>query len=76
MPRTAGATIPAYRKHQASGQAIVTIAGRTLYLGPHGTKSSRLEYHRLVGEWIAAGRPTNNLGGGNDLTIAELIRLV
>jgi integrase len=74
MPRTAGAAIPAYRKHRASGQGIVTIAGRTLYLGPHGTKTSRLEYDRLVGEWITAGRPTTKLGGGNDLTIAELIR--
>ena len=74
MPRTAGAAIPAYRKHRASGQAIATIAGRGHYLGPHGTKASRLEYDRLVGEWIAAGRPANGLSGGDDLTIAELIR--
>jgi hypothetical protein len=44
--------------HRASGQAVVTIAGQDHYLGPHGTTASRIEYDRLVGEWLAAGRPT------------------
>ena len=56
MPRTTGESIPKYRKHRASGQAIVTIAGRSHYLGPHGTVSSRTEYDRLIAEWIANGR--------------------
>lgn len=34
---------PAYRKHKASGQAIVTLDGNDFYLGPHGTKASRAE---------------------------------
>ena len=41
MPRYVNA-VPKYRKHRASGQAIVTIHGRDHYLGPHGTKASRL----------------------------------
>jgi hypothetical protein len=45
--------IPKYRKHRASGQALVTINGRGLYLGPHGTKASKVEYDRLVCEWLA-----------------------
>ncbi|MCA9232201.1 MAG: hypothetical protein KDA57_16255 [Planctomycetales bacterium] len=48
--------IPAYRKHRASGQAIVTVSGRTCYLGPHGTQASHLEYDRVIAEWLARGR--------------------
>jgi hypothetical protein len=33
-----------YRKHRASGQAVVTLNGRDFYLGPHNTKASKLEY--------------------------------
>jgi hypothetical protein len=51
MPRLTR-SVPSYRKHRASGQAIVTLCGRDFYLGPHGTKVSRDEYDRLVGEWL------------------------
>jgi len=44
---------PAYRKHK-SGQARVTIAGKTFYLGKHGTPASREAYDRLVAEWRQA----------------------
>jgi hypothetical protein len=71
MPRLSN-SIPKYRKHRATGQAIVTLAGRDHYLGPHGTKASKREYDRLTGEWLANGRnlPT---GEGSDLTVAELL---
>lgn len=55
MPRSADYT-PKYRKHKQSGQAIVTLDGRDFLLGPYGTKASRLEYDRLIAEWIARGR--------------------
>ncbi len=74
MPRIAGSSTPKYRKHKATGQAIVTISGRDHYLGPHGTKGSRLEYDRLIGEWLAAGRPSFNAPDANDLTVAELCK--
>jgi membrane-bound lytic murein transglycosylase len=61
-----------YRKHRATGQAVVSIAGQDRYLGPHGTKASRLEYDRLIGEWLASGRP-GNAATSSDLTVAELI---
>lgn len=48
--------VPKYRKHRVSGQAVVTIAGRDHYLGPHGTKASRLLYDRLIAEYLAADR--------------------
>lgn len=63
--------LPKYRKHRASGQAVVTLNGRDFYLGPHGTKASKLEYDRLLGEWLAAGR--NLLTCSRDeLTVVEL----
>ena len=55
MPRLVR-SIPRYRKHRASGQAIVNLSGQDFYLGPHGTKASKLEYDRLIGEWLANGR--------------------
>lgn len=62
---------PKYYKHGASGQAVVKIDGRMIYLGPHGTKASHVEYDRVIGEWMANGRraPQDN----NGITIAELI---
>ncbi|MFP6666708.1 MAG: site-specific integrase, partial [Pirellulales bacterium] len=71
MPKLNNAT-PKYCKHKASGQAVVTIAGRDHYLGPHGTKASKIEYDRLIGEWLAAGRPSRETFQTNDLTVAEL----
>jgi integrase len=70
MPRLVR-SLPRYRRHRASRQAVVTLNGRDYYLGTHGTKASRTEYDRLIGEWLAAGR--NPLGvSGHDLTIVEL----
>jgi hypothetical protein len=44
---------PTYRKHKGSGQAVVTLNGRDIYLGKYGTKASRDEYNRSIGEWLA-----------------------
>ncbi|QDT67867.1 hypothetical protein MalM25_07750 [Planctomycetes bacterium MalM25] len=55
MPRLTNA-LPSYRKHRASGQAVVTLSGADHYLGKHGTKSSRTLYDRLVAEWLVNGR--------------------
>jgi integrase len=74
MPRLSR-SVPRYRKHRASGQAIVVLCGQCFYLGPHGTKASKLEYDRLIAEWLARGRrpltdPVEESGG---ITIVELI---
>ncbi len=63
---------PKYRRHRASGQAVVTLYGRDFYLGPHGTKASRIEYDRLISEWLAAGRPTQMPSTQKDITVVEL----
>ena len=72
MPRLSSSFVPKYRKHRPSGQAVVTIAGRDHYLGPYDTKASRLEYDRLIDEWLTAGRhPT--VVSQDGLTITELV---
>jgi hypothetical protein len=55
MPRLKN-IVPSYRLHKQSGQAIVTLSGRDYLLGPHGTKSSRQKYDRLISEWTAGDR--------------------
>jgi len=55
MPRLTK-KLPSYRLHKASGQAIVTLSGRQVYLGPHGSSESKAEYDRVIAEWLAAGR--------------------
>jgi integrase len=73
MPRLIHA-VPKYQKHRASGQAVVTINGRDYYLGPHGTKASKLEYDRLVTEWLSSGRSSSFGAPENAITVVELIR--
>ena len=72
MPRLIHA-VPKYQKHRASGQAVVSINGRDHYLGLHGSKASRVEYDRLITEWLASGR--SRAFGTPDpvLTIVELL---
>jgi integrase len=55
MPRLNNST-PKYRHHKASGQAVVTLGGQDFYLGPYGSRPSRREYERLIGEWLQNGR--------------------
>lgn len=72
-PRTR--SVPSYRKHRASGQAIVTLNARDFYLGPFGSKTSRLEYDRLIGEWLQQGRqlPRGSGATTGPLSVIELI---
>ncbi|HEY2147141.1 MAG TPA: hypothetical protein VGH32_04345 [Pirellulales bacterium] len=73
MPRLIH-SVPRYRRHKPSGQAVVTVFGRDHYLGLWRSKASRAEYDRLIGEWLAAGRPTTNVDD-SDLRVVELNRL-
>ena len=72
VPRLVGAT-PKYRRHKASGQAIMTIQGRDFYLGPWNSKAGKVEYDRIISEWPAAGRRIRPEGGESDLTIVEVL---
>ena len=72
MPILKSDRLPKYRKHKASGQAIVTLAGKDHYLGPHGTQTSKLEYDRLVAQWLAKGRPTREQQA-KEITVTQLL---
>jgi integrase len=69
--------IPSYRKHKASGQAVVTLNGVDHYLGRYNSVESKAEYDRIIGEWIALGRhlPAGPRGTGGPVgwLIKELI---
>ncbi len=73
MPRLTS-SFPRYRLHKASGQAVVRLNGNEVYLGVHGTRTSKREYDRLIAEWLAGGRrlpsPQSEIG---DLTIVEVL---
>src|SRR5690349_16921735 len=61
--------IPSYRLHRPTGQAVVTLGGRDIYLGKYNSAASRLEYNRLIAEWMANNR---TFRPGHDLTVIEL----
>jgi integrase len=62
MPRLRSGRVPAYRRHKATGQAVVTLDGTDFYLGVFGSPPSHAEYNRLVGEWLANGRRLSDPG--------------
>jgi hypothetical protein len=47
---------PSYRLHKGSGQAVVTIDGKDVYLGRYGTPESKAAYDRTIKEWLGNGR--------------------
>ena len=49
--------IPSLRQHKPSGQAVVSLGGKDVYLGPYGSPESKRKYQQVVGEWMAK-RPT------------------
>jgi integrase len=65
MPR-----IPSLRLHRPSGQAVVTLSGVDRYLGRYGSPEAKQAYDRLLGEWLAAGRPQTT---GRVITMAEVL---
>jgi integrase len=73
-------SVPTYRRHKKSGQAIVTLPDgfgnrKDFYLGPYGSAGSRREYSRLIEEWESCGQRLPAAGEPHkfDLTVNELI---
>ena len=70
--------IPSYRLHKPTGQAVVRLDGRDIYLGKHDSEASREKYRRVIAEWLSSGSPppaaaTVAPGMSNNPTVAELI---
>jgi len=61
-----------YRLHKARNLAVVTLGGKTHYLGKYGSDESKAEYRRLVAEFKAAG---GNLvePGPDGLSVNEIL---
>jgi site-specific recombinase XerD len=57
---------PSYRLHKPSGQARVIIDGKHVYLGRFNSPESHEKYHRLVAEWLAAGKKPDAGDGHGD----------
>ena len=57
MPRRKN-KIPSYRLHKGSGQAVVTLSSKDIYLGVHGTEESHAEYKRVIAEWLQHNKVT------------------
>ena len=62
LTQKVSARVPTYRHHKPTGQAVVTLNGEDIYLGKWNSKTSRAEYDRLIGEWLAAGRHAHPSG--------------
>ena len=70
MPKTSTLRVPSYRRHKPTGQAVLTINGKDLYLGKWNTAASRGEYDRLIAEFLANGR---QLRSEIESTVVEII---
>lgn len=70
MPTNSSLRLPSYRRHKPSGQAVVTINGRDIYLGKWNSSTSRGEYDRLIAEFLANGRRLRN---ETEPTVVEVI---
>jgi integrase len=63
--------IPRYRQHKASGQAVVTLNGRDIYLGKFDSPESRAKYEQVVADWLTRGRQLPVAGG--ELLMKEVV---
>ena len=70
--RGSSKSLPKYPYHKASGQAVVRLSGIDFHLGPHGTKANKLEYDRLIGEWLANGRRLPDEASDKPITVTSL----
>jgi integrase len=71
-------SIPSYRLHRQSGQAIVTLTDglggrKDILLGQFDTVESRTEYARVIGEWEATGRRLAGRDAGSGISVNELL---
>jgi integrase len=68
-------SVPSYRLHRSSGQAVVTIDNKDRYLGLYDTEASHARYDVLIATWLAAGRPggkQRDQDAPADPTVAEV----
>src|SRR5689334_17802953 len=64
--------LPKYRLHKPSGQAVVTLGGRDIYLGRWDSPESHAAYDGQIQRWLAQGRPNAFGAAEGGCTVAEL----
>jgi hypothetical protein len=62
--------VPSYRRHKASGQAVVRLNHRDVYLGKYGSAASREAYKRHVAELLSR---RSSSSAPIDITVVEVI---
>lgn len=67
--------IPAYCHHKASGQAVVRLANRDIYLGRHGSAESREKYKRVIAQLVASANDTAASPGRSSPTETRICEL-
>ena len=74
MPRLKN-QFPAYRLHKASGQAVVQLGYKLVYLGAYDSDESRAAYQRAIADWILQGRrhPSASENDPERVTVGELL---
>jgi integrase len=72
MPRLTH-SVPSYRLHRPSGRAVVTLNGKDHYLGAWNSPQSRVQYDRLISEWVAARNAPVHSTPADKFTIAQLL---
>jgi len=58
---------PKYRLHKGTGQALVSLAGRKIYLGKYGSPQSHQRYEQAIAQW----RKTHATNGASGQVKAE-----
>jgi integrase len=71
MSNVSSLKVPSYRRHKASGQAVVRLAGRDIYLGKHGSAASHEAYRRFTAEYVAGQGQIAD--GATSVTVAEVM---
>ena len=62
MKRGRSKSAPKYRLHKRSGQAVVSINGKDIYLGKHSTEESQQRYRAAIADhWASANRSTQGI---------------
>jgi hypothetical protein len=70
--------LPSYRRHKSSGQAVVTLSDKDIYLGVHGTEDSQAAYRRVIAEWLENKQQppaSSRTGAKPDIESANVHRL-
>jgi hypothetical protein len=69
MPKVTS-SVPKYRKHSSSA---AHVNGRVFLLGPYGTKASKIEYDRIIAEYLVSGRRASCGFPNESLTIVSVM---